>query len=56
MRRANFRRAEQSALNRAAQSVKVSPDTFRTAAGEHAGDVLDDEAPGAGLDPDASGD
>lgn len=55
MRRAHFRRAEQSALNRAAQSLKVSPDPFRTAPGEHTGDVLDDDAPGAGLDEQPSG-
>ncbi len=55
MRRANFRRAEESALNRAAQPVKVSPDTFPTAAGEHTGDVFDDDAPGPGLDEDTPG-
>jgi hypothetical protein len=52
MRRANFRRAEESSLNLKAQALKVSVDAFGAAAGEHAADVLDEDPPGAGLDDD----
>ena len=53
VRRANLRRAEESTLDREAQSAKVSPNAFRAARGEHAADVLEEEEPGAGLDEDA---
>jgi hypothetical protein len=52
MRRADFRRAEESALNRAAQSPKVSENALGAARCEHAADVLEEECPGAGLDED----
>jgi hypothetical protein len=52
MRRADFCRREQSALNRKAQSENVSPDAFRPAAGEHAADVFDEDEPGPGLNDD----
>jgi hypothetical protein len=49
MVRADFRRAEDASLNLAAQSEKVSVDSFGAAAGEHPADVLDEDEPGAGL-------
>lgn len=50
MRRADFRRAEQSCLNREAQLAKVSPYALRSSdfvspRREHAGDVLDEDEP-----------
>jgi hypothetical protein len=48
--RANFRRREESALNRAAQSEKVSTDALGAARTEHAADVLDEDEPCPGLD------
>ncbi|KRB26304.1 hypothetical protein ASE05_10375 [Mesorhizobium sp. Root172] len=50
--RADFRRREQSALNRKAQSVKVSPYALRATAGEHAADVFDEDEPSSRLDED----
>jgi len=57
VRRADFRRAEQSALNPEAQLSKVSPNPlgasdFVSPRREHAGDVLDEDEPGAGLNDD----
>lgn len=53
--RADFRRAEEAALNLAAQAEKVSSYPLATAFGEHPADVLDEDEPGAGLDEDAPG-
>jgi hypothetical protein len=52
MARADFRRAEEAALNRAAQAEKVSSYPLGAALGEHAADVLDEDEPGSGLDED----
>ena len=57
VRRADFRRAEQSRLNRETQSAKVSPYPLGSSdvvipRREHAGDVLDEHEPGARLDDD----
>lgn len=56
MRRADFRRSEESSLNRATQSLKVSIDPVCAAGREHPADVLDEDPEGAGLDEDAAGD
>lgn len=53
VRVAHFRRAEDAALNLAAQPEKVSSDPLRPALGEHAADVFDEDEPGAGLHEDA---
>jgi hypothetical protein len=52
MRRADFRRREQSDLTRKTKSAQISPDTLGAARGEHAADILDDAPPGTGLDDD----
>nr|WP_264194528.1 hypothetical protein [Acuticoccus sediminis] len=57
MRRANFRRREQSALNREAHPPKVSPNPFGSSdvvspRREHAADVLDEDEPWTGLGDD----
>lgn len=54
MREADFRRAEESALNLAAQAVKVSVNPLGAPAAEHPADVLDEDEPRAGLDEDAA--
>ncbi|CDX55913.1 hypothetical protein MPL3365_210135 [Mesorhizobium plurifarium] len=51
MARANFRRREQSDLNRKTKLAKVSPNPFGSSdlvspRREHAGDVLDEDEPG----------
>jgi hypothetical protein len=56
MRRANLRRCEESALNRAAQSLKVSIDAVGAAGREHPADVFNEYPPGGGLDEDPPGD
>lgn len=53
MARANLFRAEESCLNLETQPAKVSPDPFKPAGCDHAGDVFDERAPRAGLDEDA---
>lgn len=55
MARADFRRAEEASLNRAAQSEKVSSDPLRPAFGEHAADVFDEDEPRPRGDEDATG-
>lgn len=55
VRRADFRRREESALNLEAQSVKVSPNALGAARREHPADVLNEDEPGARLDDDAAG-
>jgi cytochrome c1 len=52
VRRTNFRRAEEAALNRKAHALKVSVDAFGATAGEHPADVLDEDPPCARLDDD----
>lgn len=54
MRRADLRRREQSDLDRVTKSAKVSPNPLGSAAGEHAGDILDEDEPRPGLDDDPS--
>lgn len=58
VRRADFRRAEQSRLNRKTQSAKVSPNPlgasdFVSPRREHAADIFDEAEPGPRLDEDA---
>lgn len=60
MARADFRRREQSDLNRETKLAKVSPyplgsSDFVSPSREHAADVLDKHPPDAGLDDDAAG-
>ncbi|WP_246676234.1 hypothetical protein [Mesorhizobium sp. B2-3-2] len=60
MARADFRRREQSSLNRKTQLEKVSTNSFRASdvvipRREHAADVFDEDEPRAGLDDDAAG-
>lgn len=60
VRRADFRRREQSSLNVETQLAKVSPNPlgssdFVIPRREHAADVLDEDEPDAGLDDDAPG-
>lgn len=47
MRRANFRRSDEDALNRKAHTLKVSVNPLGAAAREHAANVLDEDEPGA---------
>jgi len=54
VRRADFRRCEQSALNVVTQSVKVIVHATRTSRGEHTADVLNEDRWRAALDEDAS--
>lgn len=60
MRRADFARAEQSALNRVAHAAKVSPNPLGSSdvvspRREHAGDIFDDDEPRPRLCDDAPG-
>lgn len=55
MARADLRRREESALNREAQSLKVSPDALGAARREHAADILDKDGPGGGLHDEPAG-
>lgn len=55
MRRPDFRREEESSLNRETQALKVSPDALGAAAGEHAADVLDEDEPRPRLDDEPPG-
>lgn len=54
MARADFRRAEEAALNLAAQAEKVSSNSLGAALGEHAADVFDEDEPSARRDEDAA--
>lgn len=53
--RADFRRREKSDLALETESSQVAPDALGATAREHAGDVLDEHPPRAGLDDDPSG-
>lgn len=58
MARADFRRREQSDLNRETKLAKVSPNPFGSSdfvipRREHAADILDEDEPASGLDDDA---
>jgi hypothetical protein len=60
VRRADFRRREQSDLNRETKLAKVSPNPFGSSdfvspGREHAADVFDEAEPCAGLHDDAPG-
>lgn len=52
--KADFRRAEEAARNRAAHAEKVSSYPLRAAFGEHPADVFDPDEPGAGLGEDTA--
>lgn len=54
MARANFRRAEEAALNLAAQAEKVSSNSLGAAFGKHPADVFDEDEPSARGDEDAA--
>jgi hypothetical protein len=55
VRRADFRRREQSALNPVTQSLKVIVHATRTSAGEHTADVLNKDRWRPALDEYSSG-